>query len=79
MRKKYVDEHLEGITAEVLISFKEEAFTRLATCGGITGGTHSLGVAGNGKFGVQTKNEKTLFFDGAQDAIDHYRERLLNE
>lgn len=66
--------HLESVTAENLMDFKEEAFISMASSSG-SNGTVNLGINAYGKYVVKTKTE-TFVYDVPHNAINKYSEFL---
>ena len=68
---KALQQHLEKITTDSLIDFRETAFMPFASCF-----PFSIGVNGNGMFIVK-EGFNQYNYNAAIDAIDKYKELLI--
>jgi len=69
---KHIKEHLQGITVDSLMQFREEAYIEMAFSQG-RGVSCGLGVNATGQFVVKTRAERFVF-DSPMEAIDKYTE-----
>lgn len=69
---KAIKQHLESITVDNLMQFRQEAFISFASSSGI-----NLGVNALGGFVVKSKTE-TFTFNNPAEAIEKYSDLLHN-
>lgn len=70
------EQHINGITVDLLMEFRSEAFASMASSSN-RHGSFSLGVNGIGQFVVKSKYENFVF-NNPSDAINKYAELVLN-
>ncbi len=74
--EKEIKSHLEQITIESLIEWREDAFSAMTSCPNQRGNQVFLGVTMKGKFSAREAG-KRYDFDDADAAIEKYKELLL--